>query len=83
VLFALSALLLFLVVILRKKIALTCAMFSETCRGVQHNPALFPVAFLVIGAFLGFAAYWVSSFIYLYSIPGDSINIDNEPPKFD
>jgi len=84
VLFALSAVLLIAIILLRKKIALTCAMFSETCRGVQHNPALFPVAMIVLAIFLGFAAYWVSSFIYLYSIPGESINPDsNAPVKFD
>lgn len=82
-LFAVAAILLIAVVLLRKKIALTAAMFTETCRGVQHNPGLFPVGFIVLTLFLGFAAYWVSSFIYLYSIPGESINPDSkEPPKF-
>jgi hypothetical protein len=80
----LAALLLVVIFFLRKKIALTCAMFTETCRGVQHNPALIPVSLIVLAIFLGFAAYWVSSFIYLYSIPGESINPDShEPPKFD
>jgi hypothetical protein len=84
VLFAFAALLLITMFLLRKKIAITCAMFTETCRGVQHNPALFPVCLLVVAIFLGFAAYWVSSFIYLYSIPGESIDTDStEPPKFD
>jgi len=84
VLFGIAFFLLLAVILLRKKIALTCAMFTETCRGVQHNAALFPVSFLVIAVFLGFAAFWVSSFIYLYSIPGESINPDsNVPPKFD
>jgi len=83
VMFGLAAVLLLLVILLRKKIALTCAMFTETCRGVQHNLALFPLSFVVIAAFLGFAAYWVASFIYLYSIPGHSINPDEHgPPKF-
>jgi hypothetical protein len=83
-LFAVAPILLIAVVLLRKKIALTCAMFKETCRGVQHNPMLIPVSLIVLAIFLGFAAYWVSSFIYLYSIPGESINPDShEPPKFD
>lgn len=82
-LFGLAALLILAIIFLKNKITLTCAMFTETCRGVQHNPALFPVASIVVAAFLVFATYWVASFIYLYSIPGQSINPNsNEPPKF-
>lgn len=84
VLFGIAGFLLLAVIFLRKKIAITCAMFTETCRGVQHNFSLFPISFLVISVFLGFAAYWVASFIYLYSIPGESINPDSTtPPTFD
>jgi len=83
ILFGIAVILGFVVIALRKKIALTCAMFTETCRGVQHNIALFPISFSVIAVFLGFAAFWVSSFIYLYSIPGENIDPNSkEPPKF-
>jgi len=62
---------------------LTCAMFKEACRGVQHNPALFPALAVVVAAFLAFAAFWVSSFIYLWSIPEDSVQVDpHVAPQF-
>jgi len=74
---------LLLIVFLRKKIALTCAMMKEACRGVQHNTALFPVLFVVVAVFLGVAAFWVSSFIYLCSIPDSSVQVvPNVYPSF-
>lgn len=75
VIFGLDVLLVFLIIFLRKKIALTCAMFKEACRGVQHNTALFPVLVLVVAVFLGFAAFWVASFIYLWSIPDSTVQV--------
>jgi len=75
VIFGLDALLVLLIIFLRKKIALTCAMFKEACRGVQHNPALFVALSIVVAGFLAFAAFWVSSFIYLWSIPDSSVQI--------
>lgn len=83
VLFGLAAILALAIVFLRKKIALTCAMFKEACRGVQHNNALFPVLAIVVSVFLGFAAVWVSSFIYLWSIPDSSVAFDPKvAPQF-
>jgi len=62
---------------------LTCAMFKEACRGVQHNTALFPVLAIVLAVFLAFAAFWVSSFIYLWSIPDSSVEINpHVAPQF-
>lgn len=83
VIFGLDALLVLLVIFLRKKIALTCAMFKEACRGVQHNNGLFPVLAVIVVAFLGFAAFWVSSFVYLWSIPDTSVEFDPKvAPQF-
>jgi len=78
VIFGLAALLVLLAIFLRKKIALTCAMIKEACRGVQHNTLLFPVLIIIVLAFLGFAAFWVSSFVYLWSIPDESVPVDTK-----
>lgn len=78
VIFGLAALLVVLIIFLRKKIALTCAMFKEACRGVQHNTALLPVLVLVVAVFLGFAAFWVASFIYLWSIPDSTVGVTTQ-----
>jgi len=86
--FGAAFVLLCIVVFLRKKIELTAAMITETCRGVQSNLILFPVALLVIAAFLAFSTYWVASFVYLYSIPGDTVEVNSpnvnlpQMPKF-
>lgn len=82
VIFGLAFLLLLLIIFLRKKISLTCAMIKEACRGVQHNTLLLPVLALVVVAFLGFAAFWVSSFVYLWSIPDDSVPMDAKVTQF-
>lgn len=82
VIFALAGLLILLIIFLRKKIALTCAMIKEACRGVQHNTMLFPVLVVVVVGFLGFAAFWVSSFVYLWSIPDDSVPVDAKVTQF-
>jgi len=51
---------------------------------VQYNPALFVVATIVASLFAAFAVYWVASFVYLYSIPTDTVQLNpNLPPKFD
>ena len=36
---------------------------------------LLPVLVLIVAIFLGFAAFWVSSFVYLWSIPDDSVPV--------
>jgi hypothetical protein len=83
VIFGLAALFVFLIIFLRKKIALTCAMVKEACRGVQHNTALFPVLAIIVGVFVAFAAFWVASFIYLWSIPDASVEVDpHVAPRF-
>jgi solute carrier family 44 protein 1 (choline transporter-like protein) len=83
VIFGLAALLTLLIIFLRKKIALTCAMIKEACRGVQHNTMLFPALVIIVVAFLAFAAFWVSSFVYLWSIPDDSVPVDTKVgPQF-
>eukprot|EP01133_Synstelium_polycarpum_P018881 gene18881-22584_t len=83
-----SVLLIVVIVYLRKSIDLTCAMFTETCRGIQRNPSVFVAGFVVVAFFAGFIAYWTSSFIYLFSIPGKAIEWDGsdsslELPHFD
>eukprot|EP01113_Clastostelium_recurvatum_P050600 TRINITY_DN961_c0_g1_i1.p1 TRINITY_DN961_c0_g1~~TRINITY_DN961_c0_g1_i1.p1 ORF type:complete len:518 (-),score=162.15 TRINITY_DN961_c0_g1_i1:70-1560(-) len=86
-LFGLAAFLLLLIVFLYKKIALTCAMMTETCKGVQNSPALFITVILTLGLLLGFVAVWTTSFVYLYSIPGDNVTFNPsagsiQPPQF-
>ncbi|EGC38805.1 hypothetical protein DICPUDRAFT_148495 [Dictyostelium purpureum] len=75
---ACTLLLVILIVYLRKSIDLTCAMFTETCRGIQRSPSVFIVGALIVVFFLGFIAYWTSSFIYLFSIPGSTVNPFND-----
>jgi len=76
VIFLLDAIFVLLIIFLRKKIALTAAMFKEACRGVQSNIELIPVSAIVVAGFLGFAAFWVASFVYLWSIPTSSVDVD-------
>lgn len=83
VVFGLAALLVLLIIFLRKKIALTCAMIKEACRGVQHNTLLFPVLAIIVAALLAFFAFWVASFMYLWSIPDSSVPVGpNGFPQF-
>jgi len=82
-LIASTILLICVIVYLRKSIDLTCAMFTETCRGVQRSPSVFIVGALVVLAFAGFLAYWTSSFVYLFSIPGHTVNPFNENSSAD
>lgn len=82
VIFGLDVLLVLLIIFLRKKIALTCAMIKEACRGVQHNTMLLPVLVIVVAAFLAFAAFWVSSFVYLWSIPDSNVDVVTGEVKF-
>jgi len=84
VVFAFAAILVLIVIFLRKRINLTAAMFTECCRGVQYNPGLFVVSSAMASVLALFVVYWVASFIYLYSIPEDTIQLNpNLPPKFD
>eukprot|EP01112_Ceratiomyxa_fruticulosa_P016006 TRINITY_DN4801_c0_g1_i2.p1 TRINITY_DN4801_c0_g1~~TRINITY_DN4801_c0_g1_i2.p1 ORF type:complete len:520 (-),score=81.17 TRINITY_DN4801_c0_g1_i2:357-1916(-) len=87
VLFGLAFLFALLLIFLKKKIALTCAMFTETCKGVQHSPTLFVSALLTIALFVAFVVYWTFSFIYLYSIPDKNVEFTGpsdipHPPTF-
>jgi len=83
-LFGLAFLLLVAVIFLRKKINLTAELFNECCRGVQHNPALFISATVMFICISVFVAYWVMGFIFLFSIPGESIDVQipNQMPHF-
>ena len=57
---------------------------QECCAGVQWNPAIFLVSGIVIGLFALFTVFWVSSFVYLYSVPADEkYRVPYAPPKFD
>jgi len=82
--FAVAFLLVVAVIFLRKRIALTAALFTECCHGVQHNPSLFVIGLAIVVLFGAFAMFWISSFVYLYSVPGKTVQIDPKvPPKFD
>jgi len=81
--FVVAALFVIVIIYLRSRIALTCELFKETCLGIQYNPSVFLVAAIIIGVFILFVAYWMASFIYLYSIPsGSKIVIPHTPPQF-
>jgi len=80
--FGVAAILIVVVFFLRKKIELTSALFAECCKGFQHNPTILMVGILVFLMLAAFTVYWVAQFIFLYSIPGDSVQIPDAPPKF-
>eukprot|EP01116_Phalansterium_solitarium_P007447 TRINITY_DN20115_c0_g1_i1.p1 TRINITY_DN20115_c0_g1~~TRINITY_DN20115_c0_g1_i1.p1 ORF type:complete len:534 (-),score=179.86 TRINITY_DN20115_c0_g1_i1:166-1767(-) len=61
-------------VCMRSKIDLTAAMFEEACKGVQNNPSVFIVTLLVMALFAAFCAAWLAQFVYLYSIPSDTVD---------
>lgn len=82
VLFGIAGLLILAIVLLRKKIAFTAALFAETCKGFQHNPAILVIGIIIFIAMAAFMAFWVAQFVYLYSIPGETIAIPDAPPKF-
>jgi len=58
---------------LRKKIALTALMMREACTGLDHNPLILVLAVLSLVLFLGFAAYWLAAFVYLYAVPDENL----------
>jgi solute carrier family 44 (choline transporter-like protein), member 1 len=60
--------------VLRKHIEMTAVMFEEACRGVQHSPTIFLSALLCVAAFVGYVFFWAYSFLYLYSVPAESIS---------
>jgi len=70
-------------IFLRKKITLTGALFTEASRGVQNNWGIFPVSVLIFLVLAGFLAFWVSSFVYLYSIPASNVKIPKSPADYD
>jgi len=80
--FGLAAILVIIVFFLRKKIALTSALFAECCKGFQHNPTILIVGTIVFLMLAAFSVFWVVQFIYLYSIPGDSVAIPNAPSQY-
>jgi len=82
-LFGVAFLLVVVAIFLRKKINLTCALFTECCRGVQHNPALIAIGSIVFAILAVFVAYWVAGFIWLYSIPDKNVEVHvNQMPTF-
>jgi len=83
-LLGLAVVLLVVMLFLRKRIALTSALFTECCHGIEHNPALFLVALITIAVFAAFTVYWVSAFVYLFSIRDNTVQLEPDlPPKFD
>jgi len=56
-------------------------MFAECCKGVQQNPGIFGVAFITFAMLAAFLVYWVASFIFLYSIPTQTVPIDSHLPQ--
>jgi len=79
--FGIALLLLVVLFFLRSKIALTSALFSECCKGFQHNPSILLVGISIFFVLAVFTAYWISQFIYLYSIPDGTVQIPNAPSQ--
>lgn len=74
-----AVILMIAVFVLRNKIHLTCAIISETCRGIQSNYfGLISVSVTIALVYIGFAAVWGTSFVYLYSIPSSTVTIDSQ-----
>eukprot|EP01114_Cavostelium_apophysatum_P018448 TRINITY_DN5704_c0_g2_i1.p1 TRINITY_DN5704_c0_g2~~TRINITY_DN5704_c0_g2_i1.p1 ORF type:complete len:517 (-),score=119.80 TRINITY_DN5704_c0_g2_i1:80-1630(-) len=80
--FGIAGLLILVVILLRKKIALTSALFAECCKGFQNQPSIILVGIVVFAIMAAFMVFWVAQFVYLYSIPGESIQLPDAPPKF-
>jgi hypothetical protein len=48
------------------------------------NIALFLAATILVAVLAAFAVFWVASFVYLYSIPDTTVQLDPRlPPQFD
>jgi len=74
-LFGFTILILVIVVILRKKINFTAALFTECCKGIQYNPGLLLIGLLVFVLLVAFISYWVAGFIFLFSIPEQTVQV--------
>eukprot|EP00998_Keelungia_sp_KM082_P011229 NODE_746_length_1668_cov_84.004543_g736_i0.p1 GENE.NODE_746_length_1668_cov_84.004543_g736_i0~~NODE_746_length_1668_cov_84.004543_g736_i0.p1 ORF type:complete len:541 (+),score=162.02 NODE_746_length_1668_cov_84.004543_g736_i0:81-1625(+) len=70
-----------IVFFLRKRIHFTALMIREACTGLNHNLMLFtfmtPVTLVI---FIGVAAFWIVSTVYLFAIPKDD---DSTPSSSD
>lgn len=73
-LYVVALVLVIALVVMRKHINLTSVLFEEACRGVQHSPTVFLSAMLCVTAFIAYVLFWSYSFVYLYSVPADSIS---------
>jgi len=83
--FGFAVILVIAIVFLHKKINLTAALFTECCKGIQHNfIGLFTATLLVFTLLVAFIGAWIYTFINLYSIPDDSLDvtIPGEMPHF-
>jgi len=80
VIFGVAAVLILIVIFLRKKIQLTAALFAECCKSLEQSPAVFLIAFIVFAMLGCFVIYWVTQFVFLYSIPGTSVNFQEGIP---
>jgi len=83
-LFGLAFLILVALIFLRKKINLTAALFTECCRGIQHNPVLLIVATFIFVILCAFVGFWITGCLFLFSVPEESanFNIPHTAPHF-
>lgn len=70
------------VIFLRKKIALTGALFQEASRGIQNNNSIFLVSLIIFAVMAAFVVSWIAVFIYLFSIPSADVTIPKSPMQF-
>jgi hypothetical protein len=73
VIWGISGVLALCILILKSKIALTVAIFSEACRGCLTNIGIYPVTIVIVIALCSFQFFWLNTLMYLYSIPADDV----------
>lgn len=80
--FGAAFIVLVIVIFLRKKIALTAALFEECCRGIEHNPGVFAVSMIITLGFTSFVAFWSTAQVYLFSVPNGEVDITKDDVHF-
>lgn len=69
IVFGVVVVLVVIIVLLRSRISLTCVMIEEAMTGVASYPSMLVVSAGASLLFVVFLIYWISSMVYLYSVP--------------
>jgi len=73
VLWAVAAMILVAICVLRTKIALTVTIFEEAASSCLTNLGIYPVTMLVLLLVLAVHAAWASTAVFLFGKPGDAV----------